>query len=83
MGKLEDERPGPYSSPLLYPLPDSSSQLYEEEGSGQGVGELPLLDDDEEVPTLWTIPLVLGMAELEGFLSLLSLCFDLIALNLN
>lgn len=76
MGTLEDEDlAGPYSSPLLYPLPDSSSW---EEGSGTvwlGVGELPELDEEA---TLCMAELVLGMAEVDEFLSL---CLGRTALN--
>ena len=79
LGILE-ELSGPYSSPLLYPLPELSSQLYDDDGSGPGAGEFPLVDDDD-VPTLRVIPLVLGTAELDGFLSLLSLCLGLTALQ--
>ena len=78
MGTLEvEDLAGPYSSPLLYPLPDSSS-WYEEDASGTawlGVGELPELDEEA---TLCMAELVLGMAEVDEFLSL---CLGRTALN--
>jgi len=79
---LEVDLPGPYSSPLLYPLPDSSSQCEnDDDGPGPGVGELHGLEDEDAL-TLWTILLVLvpGIAELieiAVFLSFLSLCLGL------
>ena len=78
MGTLEvEDLAGPYSSPLLYPLPDSSS-WYDEDASGTawlGVGELPELDEEA---TLCMAELVLGMAEVDDFLSL---CLGRTALN--